>query len=149
MQNEYSDSRLEPGLKVTESALEPLPSGNDPAYLAYTTDWNWGAFLLNCFWLPFFRMDASSIVMFVVNILFCGIPSIFVCYSLGRNGGSIAWKYRKFKDVQEYKDVLKKWNNWGIAINVLIFLFLLIFFVAIYFAIEYIKNEVIPGLGIL
>ena len=148
MQNEYSDSRLESGLKVAEPALEQLPSGNDPAYMPYTKEWNWGACLLNCFWLPFFRLDAYSIVMFIVNIMLCGIPSIFLCYSLGRDGGSIAWKYRKFKDVQEYKDILKKWTTWGIVINVLMLLFMIVCFVALYFGLSYIQKELIPGLGI-
>ena len=143
MQNEYSESRLEPGLAVTESVLEPLPSGNDPAYLPYTKEFNWGACLLNCFWLPFFRLDALSIVLFITNILFCGIPSLFTCYPLGRDGGSIAWTHRKFKDVQEYKDVLKKWTTWGIAINVLLCLFMIICCVGLYFAMDYINKTII------
>ncbi len=147
-ENEYTQSRLEPELAGTKSPLEQLPSGNDPAYLPYTRYWDWGAFLLNCFWLPFFRMDATSIVLFVFNILFCGIPSLFACFYLGKNGAEIAWRYRRFDNVEQYKAVLAAWKKWGIIIHTLVILMLIGLLVGFYFLTDWLVNDILPQLNL-
>ena len=124
MENNYSESRSD--MDLEKHMPENLPSGNDPAYLPKTKKWNWGACLLNCFWLPFFRFDAGSVILFIANIILCGIPSLFFCIYLGNKGGEIAWRYRQFDSVQQYEKVLKAWDIWAIVVNIII----LIIFIA-------------------
>ena len=74
---------------------------------------------------------------------------MFVCYQLGRDGGTIAWKYRKFKDVEEYKSVLKVWTKWGIAVHILLLIITVIFCVALFFGIRWFMTEILPQFGII
>jgi hypothetical protein len=102
--------------------------------------WNWGAFGLGWIWLCGMNRVLAGILLLIGFMLFGVILGAVVSainhhvinsatwavtgftYAiglviqiyLGKNGNSIAWRYRKFDSVQHFIDVQTKWSMAGI-----------------------------------
>ena len=61
----------------------------------------------------------STYIWLITIIIWIIITIIFLI-----KGNELAWKNRKFKDIEQFKDVQKKWNIWGYTIFILSFMFI-------------------------
>lgn len=85
----------------------PLPSGNDPAALLTMPRWNWGAFLMTWMWAWGHRMWLTLVLS-----LFTPIVGNIV---LGLSGSQLAWRFRSFAGIEEFRKVQRAWAKWGIV----------------------------------
>ena len=73
------------------------------------TGWNWGAFFLSWIW----GIGNKSYIALLSLIPYVGFIMIFV---LGANGNKWAWKNRKWDSIEHFKQVQKKWTQWGVGV---------------------------------
>ncbi|GGY78560.1 hypothetical protein GCM10011613_24060 [Cellvibrio zantedeschiae] len=64
--------------------------------------WNWGAFFLNWIW----GIGNNTYIAFLMFIPFVNFIMIFI---LGAKGNEWAWQNKKWKDVNHFKSVQRKW----------------------------------------
>lgn len=97
-----------------------LPSGNDPRVLPEIGGWNWGAFSFSWLWLSCMKVEyglallASQALLFFfssglfgfLGILLAVLSSLY----LGFKGNEVAWRYRRFKDVAQFRKTMRAWN---------------------------------------
>ena len=69
--------------------------------------WNWGAFFLSALWGIF---NKTYIALWSVFPL-VSIPMAFI---LGFKGSEWAWQNKRWKSVEHFQQVQKKWAVWGI-----------------------------------
>ena len=77
--------------------------------------WNWGAFFLNFIWSVGNRTWIGLLT--IVPLVGYVMPII-----LGFKGNEWAWKNRRWKSINHFKGVQKKWAIWGACITILLFL---------------------------
>ncbi len=109
-----------PSKSATAQALPPsltLPSGNNPAYLARMSGWNWGACAFHGIWMYAFGMQLAGILVFL-SYIFIPCVSIVGPIYLGMKGDELAWRYRHFENFEQFKEVTRIWNLWGIGFTV-------------------------------
>jgi len=76
--------------------------------------WNWGAFFLNFIWAVGNRTWIGLLT--IVPLVGYVIPII-----LGLKGNEWAWKNKKWKDIDHFKSVQKKWAIWGACLIIPLF----------------------------
>ncbi len=89
---------------------------------------NWGAFLLSWVWAVNNKVWIGLIIL-VISLLsmISSVSSIFSLLAfvgsliLGFKGNRLAWRYRKFENLDQFKLVQKAWARWGVIIFVLVF----------------------------
>lgn len=145
----YSTYNIEGNVQVcTEEKLvkkqdEPrITSINDEKESKVNNDlgikgWNWGAFFFNSLWGLFNGVYWPIVVNIIVAIpMLCFVNEVFiamgqfvnliVCIILGIKGNELSWNSsKKWKGVEEFKRVQKKWSKavlWWIIIAVLLIL---------------------------
>ncbi|MBN1398636.1 MAG: hypothetical protein JXA06_11450 [Bacteroidetes bacterium] len=69
--------------------------------------WNWGAFFLSALWGIF---NKTYIALWSV-IPLMAIPMAFI---LGFKGSEWAWQNKRWKSIEHFQQVQKKWAVWGI-----------------------------------
>jgi|GEM_PF-1790324 len=122
--SESSSARtLPPSLSESSSArtLPPslsLPSGNDPAYLAKMSGWNWGACAFHGIWMYCFGMQLMGIIIFLASI-FVPCAAFVIPIYLGVKGDDLAWRNRRFENYEQFREVIGIWNRWGIGFIVI------------------------------
>ena len=87
--------------ETSPTAYPPLPSGNDPAVLPSLPRWNWGAFFFGWIWALGHRMYVVAIVS--------AVPGAAIVIAVIGNG--LAWKYRPFRDLEEFRQVQAAWRH--------------------------------------
>jgi hypothetical protein len=71
--------------------------------------WNWGAFFLNALWGLFNRTYIALLAIIPV----VGIPMAFV---LGFKGNEWAWQNKRWKSIEQFQRVQKRWAILGIIL---------------------------------
>ncbi|WP_066377541.1 MULTISPECIES: serine/threonine-protein kinase [unclassified Anabaena] len=114
---------LRNGLAVKSATLTPLPPrkpfiNNSGCGINNTTEqvpeeiqgWNWGAFLLPWFWLWSNQVWVG---------LFCFVPQIgwIMTIGLGAKGNEWAWKSRRWRSIEQFKDHQRGWAIAGLLIG--------------------------------
>jgi Cytochrome oxidase complex assembly protein 1 len=71
--------------------------------------WNWGAFLLTCFWGIFNRTPIALLAI---------LPgfNVIMPFVLGARGSRWAWRNGNWDSVEHFKRVQRKWAMWGCII---------------------------------
>ena len=101
---------------------------------------NWGAFFLNWIWCLFNCKPSITVIYIFVIPLFTFIPVIgnFIffgaCVWLGIKGNELAWANKRWKSVEYFHEVQRKWVQG-------FFMFLVAFLIFILVATEYLKNN--------
>jgi hypothetical protein len=74
--------------------------------------WCWGGFMLSWVW---------GIGNQVWLAFLCLIPYVgfIMCIVLGFKGHEMAWKTRRFDSVEHFRQTMRAWNNWGIALFII------------------------------
>ena len=86
--------------------------------------WNWGAFFLNFIWAVGNKTWIGLLT--IVPLVGYIVPII-----LGLKGNEWAWKNRRWKDIDHFKRVQKKWAIWGASLIIPLFVsFAVLFFFA-------------------
>lgn len=100
---------------MSKESIMTLPSGNDPEFLKKMPSWNWGACLLPWLWAwSNINMTWGIILLLSGFIPLLGsIVSMASSMYLGFKGNDLAWRYRKFEDIEEFKSVQKAWSIAG------------------------------------
>ena len=72
--------------------------------------WNWGAFLCPVIW---------GLCNHVYLALMCFIPIVGLIFPfyLAKNGNELAWQYRYWESVDEFRRVQRRWAAWTIVIS--------------------------------
>jgi hypothetical protein len=70
--------------------------------------WNWGAFLLNWIW-------GIGNNTFIALLMFVPLVNIVMLIVLGVQGNAWAWRNKRWRDIDHFKRVQRKWAIWGIA----------------------------------
>jgi len=80
--------------------------------------WSWAGFTLGWAYLLGMRAGWWALLFLILNYIpYVGvIPMIY----LGIEGRKIAWEKRNWEDFDEYIDVQRKWDIWGIIIFVIL-----------------------------
>lgn len=100
---------------------------------------NWGAFILGVpFWLCSNGMVAVGLITFVglivLGIICLQAPWVAfliawgINFYLGTAGSRLAWRYRHFRDVNQFVDVQRIWAGWGIAFAIFDLFYYMIYF---------------------
>lgn len=88
---------------------QPLPEG--------IRGFNCGAFFFTWIWGLAHGVYWPLVILVVGLIPGVGaIVSIVIAIVLGCQGNELAWKNRRWRDVEEFKTVQKIWNNWGFGL---------------------------------
>ncbi|MHC9543238.1 MAG: hypothetical protein AB9903_27320 [Vulcanimicrobiota bacterium] len=95
-----------------------LPSGNDPAYLAKMSGWNWGACAFHGIWMYCFGMQLMGIIIFLASI-FIPCAAFVIPIYLGVKGDDLAWRNRHFENYEQFREIIGIWNRWGIGFIVI------------------------------
>jgi hypothetical protein len=71
--------------------------------------WSWGAFLLNWIWAIFNKTWIG---------LLCFVPYLGLIFSiyLGIKGRELAWRNKRWDDLEHFNRVQRKWSIWGLAL---------------------------------
>lgn len=86
--------------------------------------WNWGAFLLSWIW----GIGNSTMIALLVFIPLVGFVMMFV---LGARGSAWAWRNRHWDSIEQFRATQRTWARWGIAVWILLPLFVVGMFLAI------------------
>ncbi|HTJ96588.1 MAG TPA: cytochrome c oxidase assembly factor Coa1 family protein [Rhodocyclaceae bacterium] len=86
--------------------------------------WNWGAFLLNWIW-------GIGNNTFIALLMFVPFVNLVMPFILGAKGSSWAWRNKRWESIDHFKQVQRQWAKWGL----IVYLLLIAFFVALFFAI--------------
>ncbi len=97
-----------------QTQYDTLPSGNDPALMEHIKGWNWGAFFFNWIWLIPINIGLA-IVIFFANMFTCGLANLIFSIYLGIKGNELAWTNVHFRDVEEFKEIQKRWSIAGLV----------------------------------
>jgi molecular chaperone DnaK (HSP70) len=116
----HAPPRAEPGAgaRRREPARgRPTVEGSDAqeeaALASELAKWNWGAFLLGPIWgLP------HGILRSLLTIL--PIYGIYELIMLGRHGNRMAWKTRKWQNVESFHESQRTWATWAFVAWVII-----------------------------
>lgn len=96
-----------------EMRMRPLASGNPAHGLLdpHVQGWNWGAFLAGPAWAVAHGLWPLGLLLGVVFWLF-PLPNLL----LGRFGGGMAWRQRRFASVAEFAAVQRAWALGGLML---------------------------------
>ena len=105
------------GGQMPPSQFAPLPSGNDPAALEQVKGLCWGAFLLNWLW-TWNNIGTMWGVIYLVVTLIPGLnfASFVASIFLLIKGNELAWTYRHFNSVEEFRAVQAAWVKYGLIV---------------------------------
>jgi len=93
--------------------------------------WSWGAF----FWTFIWGIAHNYYIPLIVFIPVIGqILSLPISIYMGIKGNQIAWENRKWKSIEEFKEVQKKWAWWALLWIGLMLVLLVIVIVLIFYA---------------
>ncbi len=71
--------------------------------------WNWGAFLLNWIW-------GIGNNTFIALLMFVPFVNFVMPFVLGAKGSSWAWRNKRWKSVEDFKRVQRKWALWSLIV---------------------------------
>lgn len=71
--------------------------------------WSWGAFCLNWIWACF-NKSYIGLLAFIPYIGF------FVAIYLGIKGREMAWRNKRWGNIEHFNRVQKRWSVWGLAL---------------------------------
>ena len=74
--------------------------------------WSWGAFLLNWIW-------AAGNRTWIGLLAFLPLIGIVIVFVLGFKGREWAWRNKKWKSVEHFQSVQRKWSIWGLIILII------------------------------
>ncbi len=91
--------------------------------------WNWAAFLIPPLWGLFSGVPIAIIMLGLYLPIFSDemrvIALIVGSIFLGFRGNELAWKGKKWKSVEHFKKVQKKWLSWAVTLNIIYLIFIL------------------------
>ncbi len=99
------------------ATAQPLKFYEAPPASRFSGQWNWGAFLLNPFWL----MNHGNVGL-GIGVLVCQFIPLLNMLTLvsaiyyGIKGNDIAMRYRNFADEAQFVAVQNAWRNWGFGL---------------------------------
>jgi hypothetical protein len=70
--------------------------------------WNWGAFFLHGIW-------GIANKTYIALLGFVPVVNIPVMFFLGLRGNELAWKYKKWDSVEDFKSSQRTWNIAGMV----------------------------------
>lgn len=125
---EYSkfDPTASPG---ADPQIENTSGLKDGAIPAGVRGWNWAAFLLAPMW-GIFSGVPYTVILFGAFLLPPALQFSLVAAAsvfLGFKGNELAWRGRKWRSVEHFREFQSKWTSWSIRITILfglIFLYL-------------------------
>lgn len=125
----------QPALEAEVRAGPELPSGNDPDLLPAVRSWNWGAFLLSPLWAFAHGLWPWGLAMLLLgqapgslhayldlhleshgDELACALLSLVIGLHMGRSGNELAWRARRFRDLEEFQAVQRAWTAAGVIV---------------------------------
>jgi hypothetical protein len=128
----------------TAPALGELPSKNDPALMKDMKGFNIGACVLTWVWMLFFGMPSWGFGALLASM--CPPVGLILSLYLGYKGNELAWRYKHFDSIEEYRKYVRKWDIYGIIflvaspiLLVLVVLFIL-FILKTFFHLDIMKN---------
>ncbi len=98
------------------SIYSAFPSGNDPSYLTCMPPLNWGAFGFSWLWL-FFNVNKlwgliSGLAILILSLLGCYPLTLVINLYLLYKGNELTWKYKKYENYIEFKNLQRTWNTY-------------------------------------
>jgi hypothetical protein len=104
-------------LHPADHALQPLPSGNDPALLPQVRGWSWGAFFLPWVWAFKHRLTRLAVAALVVSVIpVVAVFTLAFAIYLGKRGNELAWRRRPFAGLEQFRATQREWRRWGIGV---------------------------------
>ncbi|MBC63950.1 MAG: hypothetical protein CL746_06535 [Chloroflexi bacterium] len=91
--------------------------------------WNWAAFLIPPLWGLFSGVPLAVLMLALYLPIFSdgmrAIALIGCSLFLGIRGNELAWKGKKWKSVEHFKNVQKKWLSWAVVLNIIYIIIIL------------------------
>jgi len=123
-------SKFDPSTPIApEPQLENTSGLKDGAIPAGIRGWNWAAFLLAPIW-GIFSGVPYTVILFGAFLLPPALQFSLVAAAsvyLGFKGNELAWRGRKWRSVEHFREFQSKWTSWSIRITILfglVFLYL-------------------------
>lgn len=98
-----SDVSIEAENNSGQGAVEHIPEG--------VKGWSWGAFLLNWIW-------AIGNKTWIGLLAFLPYVGFIFAIILGIKGRQWAWQNKRWKSVEHFQGVQRKWSFWGVLLVV-------------------------------
>jgi hypothetical protein len=93
---------------ASAAAASPLPG------IEWAGVWNWGAFLLNPFWLMNHGRPWRGTLVLICNFLPpLNLISLAVAITYGSIGNRVAASARAWRDERQFVAVQNAWRDWG------------------------------------
>lgn len=100
-----------------------IPEQNqENAILYYVLDkFNWGAFFLNWIWALVYKKYIFAVIIFIFKLIpLLGIIVVLpLSIWMGTQGNKWAWNAKKYKNIEEFNQIQKRWACVGICIFLL------------------------------
>ena len=122
---------------VSENSNQPIPpvsktnnSGDKKSVVPKEIKgWNWAAFLIPPLWGLFSGVPLAILMLALYLPIFSDgmrvIALIGCSLFLGLRGNELAWRGKKWKSIEHFKNVQKKWLSWAVALNILYIIIIL------------------------
>ncbi len=94
--------------------------GSSAAVPEEVKGWSWGGFFLTWIWWGLFNSVWWSFFLVVI------IPQPFINVILGVKGRELAWKYKRWESVEQFKLSQRKWDIAGVVLLVISLVILII-----------------------
>ena len=124
-------SGYQPGGYGSYGNLDSNTSGMGPGYPAPPEASGWS--FAGCIPYGLFAFINGSVLWGVLGIVlnFIGFGIIYIIY-IGIQGRELAWRNRRFANVQQYVDTMNAWNVWGIVLAVISGLGVVLYFIFVF-----------------
>ena len=73
--------------------------------------WSWGAFLFNWFWAVFNKT-------WIGLLMFVPLVNLYMQFYLGFKGRELAWRNKRWDNLEHFQRVQRKWSVWGVWVTV-------------------------------
>lgn len=142
----FQPQNINNGDSVPQPPQRPLPQrkkkrkdiinnsgqGDVPVVKVVTDKFNWGAFFFNWIWGICYKKWIMLLIIPAYVIPFVGaLIGLGLQIWFGINGNKWAWQSKRYRSIQEFHEIHKKWAIAGIiliAINIVIFIAMFAFF---------------------
>ena len=121
---------MPPRKKKKKDIINNSGQGDVPVVRVVTDKFNWGAFFFSWIWGIYYKKWIMLLIIPAYMIPFLGMILGFgLQIWFGINGNKWAWQSTRYKSIQEFHDIQKKWATvgvWLIIINIIVTLAILI-----------------------
>jgi hypothetical protein len=111
------------GPAVTAGRSNTSGTGSEAVLPPEIKGWNWGAFLLTWIWGLGNGVYIALLALLALVPVVGWVIALIVAVFLGARGNELAWRKKRWVDVDHFKDVQRKWAIAGAIVVAVVVVF--------------------------